>query len=304
MRPVRTILIVVFAAAVAITGCSAHPTASDPAAAAAPAVTRPSAPTPASTPVGSGPRTAQPTTPPTSQPPTGPVACRTSQLHLRTGLSDSGMGRHWTAYVFQNHSALACTMSGFPAVRLLDARGRVMAALPGNDATGPVVRLRPGGSAYFGIGQLLNPDYPGQPCPPAATLVVTPPHQAQALTVATTLAPCGGRLWGAAIQAGAPPAPSPPFPGIWDVRTWEEARKLQDAVENGHQPWRCGPDRLVALYAEQVLQVAEPVIRRVDASTFTVTGPGDGVVATISVTQPFKGKPCGIWVITSVTNSA
>ena len=304
MRPVRTILTVIFAAAVVITGCSAHPTAKDTAAAAAPAAPRPPAPTPASTPVTSGPRTAQPTTPPTSHPPTGPVACRTSQLQLGTGASDSGMGRQWTTYVFRNHSALGCTMSGFPAVRLLDARGRVIANLPGNGATGPVVRLRPGGSASFGIGQLLNPEYPGQPCPPAATLVVTPPHQAQALTVATTLAPCGGRLWGAAIRAAAPPAPSPPFPGIWDVRTWEEAQKLQDAVENGHQPWRCGPDRLVALYAEQVLGVAEPVIRRVDASAFTVTRPSDGVVATISVTQPFKGKPCGIWVITRVTNSA
>ena len=300
MRPVRTIIAIIFAAAVAITGCSAHPTANDT----APAATRPPAPPPTSTPVASRPRTAKPTTPPTSHPPTGPVACRTSQLHLGTGASDSGMGRRWTTYVFRNHSSLGCTMSGFPAVRLLDAHGRVIATLPSNDATGPVVRLRPGGSASFGIGQLLNPDYPGQPCPPATTLVVTPPHQAQALSIPTTLAPCGGRLWGAAIQAAAPPAPSPPFPGIWDVRTWEQAHKLQDAVDNGHQPWRCGPDRLVALYAEQVLGVAEPVIHRVDTSAFTVTRPGDGVVATISLTQPFKGKPCGIWVITSVTTSA
>ena len=304
MRPVRTILTVIFAAAVVVTGCSAHPTASDTATAAAPAATRPPAPPPASTPVSSGPRTTQPTTPPISHPPTGPVACRTSQLQLATGASDGGMGRQWTTYVFRNHSALACTLSGFPAVRLLDAGGRVIATLPGNDATNPVVRLGPGGSASFGIGQLLNPDYPGQPCPPATTLLVTPPHQAKALTVATTLAPCGGRLWGAVLQAAAPPAPSPPFPGIWDVHTWEQAQELQDAVENGHQPWRCGPDQLVAMYAEQVLGTAELVIHRVDASAFTVTRPGDGVVVTISVTQPFKGKPCGIWVITGVTNGA
>src|SRR6266536_828220 len=98
-------------------------------------------------------------------------------------------------------------------------------------------------------------------------------------------------------------APSPPFPGIWDVRTWQQARELQEAVENGHQPWRCGPDTLVTLYAQQVLHVVQPVVRRVDTSTFTVTKPGQGVVATISVTQPFKGRTCGIWVITKVIRS-
>lgn len=100
------------------------------------------------------------------------------------------------------------------------------------------------------------------------------------------------------------PAPLPPFPGIWDVHTWAQAREFQDSVEQGHQPWRCGPDRLVALYAEQVLHLAQPVIRRVDALTFTVATPGRGVVASISVTQPFTGRTCGIWVITDVTKTA
>jgi hypothetical protein len=44
-------------------------------------------------------------------------------------------------------------------------------------------------------------------------------------------------------------APSPPFPGIRDIRTWEQVREVQQAVDNGHQPWRCGPETLVALYA-------------------------------------------------------
>jgi uncharacterized protein DUF4232 len=202
MRPVRIITAVVFAAAVAVTGCSAHSTASNPAAA-APAATRPPA-TPASTPVTSSPRTTQSSPPPTSHPPTGPVACQTRQLQLRTGFTDSGMGRQWTTYAFRNRSALACTLSGFPAVRLLDAHGRVIATMPGRDTgTSPVVLLRSGGSAYFSIGQLLNPESPGQPCPAATTLVVTPPHQGQALSIPTTLAPCGGRLWGAGLRASA-----------------------------------------------------------------------------------------------------
>jgi hypothetical protein len=77
-------------------------------------------------------------------------------------------------------------------------------------------------------------------------------------------------------------------------------RQLSRLVRRARSDCR---DQLVTLYAEQVLGVAEPVIRRVDASTFPVTRPGDGGMATISVTQPFKGKPCGILVITRVTNS-
>jgi hypothetical protein len=99
------------------------------------------------------------------------------------------------------------------------------------------------------------------------------------------------------------PAPSPPFPGIWDIRTWQQAREVQEAVDNGHQPWRCGPQTLVTLYAQQVLHVVQPVIRRVDVSTFTVTTPGHGVIATVKVTQPFPRRTCGIWVITKVTRS-
>jgi PBP1b-binding outer membrane lipoprotein LpoB len=41
MRPVRTIIAVVFAAAVAVTGCSAHSIADQPSAAPAPPVTVP-----------------------------------------------------------------------------------------------------------------------------------------------------------------------------------------------------------------------------------------------------------------------
>ncbi len=101
-----------------------------------------------------------------------------------------------------------------------------------------------------------------------------------------------------------PRVPATPFPGIWDIRTWQQARELQDAVDNGHQPWRCGPDRLVTLYAQQVLHVAQPVVRQVDPLTFSVTGPGQGLIATVTVTQPIRQGTCGIWVITKVTRSA
>ncbi len=108
----------------------------------------------------------------------------------------------------------------------------------------------------------------------------------------------------AATPARPRPTTATPFPGIWDIRTWQQARQLQDAVDNGHQPWRCGPDRLVTLYAQQVLHVAQPVVRRVDPVTFSVTRPGQGLIATVTVAQPIRHGSCGIWVITTVTPSA
>jgi hypothetical protein len=59
----------------------------------------------------------------------------------------------------------------------------------------------------------------------------------------------------------------------------------------------------VTLYAQQVLHVAQPIVRRVDASTVNVTTPGQRVIATVNVTQPFKQRTCAIWVITTVTRS-
>jgi hypothetical protein len=191
MRPARIIAIIVFTAAVAVTGCSTHTTTRP--AAAAPTPSQPPATNP----------TPPPTTPPsTTPPPTRPTACRTAQLHLRAVMEDNGMGHHWITYAFRNRSAVACTLSGVPAVQLLDAHGGVLPIVrhDGPGSTGPVVLLRPGGSAFFSIGQLIAPDYDGQPCPAATTLAVTPPHQRDALTTTTGLAPCGGRLSLSAIR--------------------------------------------------------------------------------------------------------
>jgi hypothetical protein len=67
MRPARIITAVVFAAAVAVTGCAAHPTAAPPAAPVTPAAAPPVTPAPAP-PTPKPPRTPTPT-PPTPKPP-------------------------------------------------------------------------------------------------------------------------------------------------------------------------------------------------------------------------------------------
>lgn len=95
-------------------------------------------------------------------------------------------------------------------------------------------------------------------------------------------------------------APLPAFPGIWDVRTWEQAWQVQEAVDDGHEPWRTSPTDSVMPYAIDVLGVARPIVRLVDPHTVEVSRPGAGVIATVQVTQPVTRGSGGIWVITRV----
>jgi hypothetical protein len=193
MRPSRILVAVSLAAlAVAVSGCGAR-TAVHPSAAATP--TQPTVTGPAAAPTPTIPRTPPPSTPPPSQ----PVACRTGQLQLLTGRTEGAMGHRYVTYGLRNRSAVACSMSGFPGVQLLDAHGGDLPTVlrHSNLGTGPAGRvlLRPGGWGFFVVEEGVIPyDTDVQPCPAAATIAVTPPHQRQALTVPTELAPCGGRL--------------------------------------------------------------------------------------------------------------
>jgi hypothetical protein len=92
----------------------------------------------------------------------------------------------------------------------------------------------------------------------------------------------------------------PTFPGIWDVRLWEQAWQVQDAVDDRHQPWRTSPTDSVMAYAIDVLGVARPTVRLVDPHTVEVSKPGSGVIATVQVTQPVTRGSGGIGVITRV----
>jgi hypothetical protein len=101
---------------------------------------------------------------------------------------------------------------------------------------------------------------------------------------------------------------SPParFPGIWEIRTWQAAFALQDAVDNGHQPWRTSAVQVVTVYAQTVLLPGpqHPIVRRIDPHSVEVSTPGGKVIATVQVTQPVRQGSGGIWVITRVDRAA
>jgi hypothetical protein len=89
------------------------------------------------------------------------------------------------------------------------------------------------------------------------------------------------------------------------VRTWDQAGKVQRAVDDGRQPWRLDPAAVVAAYASGALGVTgQPVVKRAGAGSYTVAAPGGAAVATVRVAQPLRQGPGGIWVVTAVDRSS
>jgi hypothetical protein len=91
-----------------------------------------------------------------------------------------------------------------------------------------------------------------------------------------------------------------PFRGIWPVRTLAQAEALQRSVDSGHQPWLLSPTSVVIAYAQSVLRWHQPAISKVDARTFRVREGSTTATATVTVAQPARTGPTGIWVVTGV----
>jgi hypothetical protein len=140
MRPARIITAIVFAAAVAATGCSSRPTTAGP--------PPPQQPEPAP------PLVTVPTTPPSTIAPSGgqPSDGRCDAAALRGTLqgTEGAAGTIWTTIRLRNASGRTCTVRGIPEVRLLGGTGQPVTAPSRPDGpAGSLVRLRPGQSASF-----------------------------------------------------------------------------------------------------------------------------------------------------------
>jgi hypothetical protein len=152
MRPARIIATVVFAAAIAITGCSAHSTATHSSPAPQPPGTAPPLNPVATIRPQPGPDLE---TPPSTNDPSGdrPVTGRCAASALRGSVQDTeaAAGTIWTTIQLRNASATTCTVEGIPEVRLLGAQGQPVTApsLPDRRHAGSLVVLRPGQAAHF-----------------------------------------------------------------------------------------------------------------------------------------------------------
>jgi hypothetical protein len=151
MRPARIIATVVFAAAIAITGCSAHSTAHPSPAPQPPGTAPPLNPVPTTKP----PPGPDLETPPSTNDPSGdrPASgrCDTSALRGSVQGTEGAAGTIWTTIQLRNASARTCTVKGIPEVRLLGANGQPVTApsVPDRRQAGSLVVLRPGQAAHF-----------------------------------------------------------------------------------------------------------------------------------------------------------
>jgi hypothetical protein len=93
-----------------------------------------------------------------------------------------------------------------------------------------------------------------------------------------------------------------PFPGIWDITSWQAYRTAQASVEQGHQPWLLDPASVVRAWAGSTWGTA-PTVRQIGSDTFQLTEPGGTVVDTIRGTRPVPTGAAPIWVITSIARS-
>lgn len=157
----------------------------------------PSAPAPSSVPT-TGPVTAP--TASTSAPPSTPQ-CLTSDLGITIGHAGGAAGSIYVPFNATNHSARACSLTGYFGLALLDAAGKQVGGNPSRDPNpnptpqvGPLT-LNPGATATFTF-HWSDVQNSTQPCPQAAQVELTAPNQVdhQFIPARTadgmTIAPC------------------------------------------------------------------------------------------------------------------
>ncbi len=133
------------------------------------------------------------------------VACRTADLRLAAGQGDAGAGNRAQILTVTNAGASPCSVSGYPAVSLLDANGRLVSGVRAdqNPGTAAPVTLAPSGRAFFDIAWNVVPnEAEGQTtCPSAARIAVRLGTDTASLAMPLSLTPCGGRIRVSPVRA-------------------------------------------------------------------------------------------------------
>ena len=112
-----------------------------------------------------------------------------------------------------NAGTAPCSVSGYPAVSLLDAQGRALTTIRSdqNPNTATPVNIPAGGKAFFDIAWTVVPNEGNgeRVCPSAARVRVLIPGDTAALAVPLTFQPCGGRIRVNPFRSGIEPGQAP-----------------------------------------------------------------------------------------------
>lgn len=143
--------------------------------------------------------------------------CQVSNLRLGAAGGDAGAGNRVGIVSVLNTGTAACGLSGYPALSLLNARGRPITTLriDQNPNTATPVTIPPNGRAYFDIAWTVVPDESaGQTvCPSVAQIAVRIGAEATPATLDMAFQPCGARIRVNPYRSSADPADAPaPIP--------------------------------------------------------------------------------------------
>jgi hypothetical protein len=134
-----------------------------------------------------------------------------------------------------------------------------------------------------------------RPSEPTTTAAPTPASIERTITTSPTGHPT-------------PPTPAPkPTPdpgsetivGLWPVKTLAQARKLQDSVDAGHQPWQLSAESVALAYAQGELHLFAPYAEQVGSGAYQVRSHHGEWEATVYLAQPVRHDK-GVWVVTRV----
>jgi hypothetical protein len=128
------------------------------------------------------------------------ATCLSNQLSIVRGQDGAALGHVGIgASAFQNISATACTLQGYPKMQMIDAAGSAIPTHVINGTSYTVVSrpddlvvLAPGAQALFDIGFSSKTGYGTAVCPTSAQIEITPPGSDKSITVPWKLQPYGG----------------------------------------------------------------------------------------------------------------
>lgn len=147
--------------------------------------------------------------------------CKGPQLQLADAGGDAGMGNRIAIVAVRNLGSAACSVTGYPSVKLVDDRSQVLATVRSEPGTGSYFRsgeapeavvLAPGGRAWFDVAwNVVLHEADGETvCPTAARIRMTVPGDTSPVWLDHALTPCGGRIRVSPFRAVAEPAPAQP----------------------------------------------------------------------------------------------
>lgn len=128
--------------------------------------------------------------------------CHTGRIYISPIGGQGAAGHLSVTFRLRSLADHPCAVYGYPGMQMLTANGQAVPTyLRWGGTTYLISHLRaqriilaPGGSAYFSLDYEDNPT-PGETCPAASYLLVTPPDEYTSIVVPiSSFAPCGGHV--------------------------------------------------------------------------------------------------------------